>query len=250
MNRPAATALYGAVSSSFLAALSVLMVGLWARWMAVSCHDISPSSVPVGAFRVRSVAAAVDRQATLPAGSPVLFSLPTSAGFSSRPTPVGRSSDVVTAPAGPLPLLDRPPARQGGAARSPVDGASLALDVEPAERVFNGVVAGTSFALRVFWPDGAPRVRSGLPGAGELAAYLGDKPWELGAVVAFDAGGEASHVFLERPTMSRERNEQVGRALHRLRIDPPEGQPSRVRLVLRYEQEAAPRRAGPILEIP
>lgn len=182
-------------------------------------------------------------------GSPVLFALPTELGFSG-----GDRLSLDRAPAG-LKGMGASPVLQGRPpAENTADGYLPGLEqlvnrtapVAPVagepERAFSLAVGATGFALRIYWPDGTPPVRSGLPGAGVLAALLKDKPWELEALLEFDPQGGVRHVLIEKPTPERERNELVARALRAIRIEG--GQASRARVVVQYDQDAVPRTAG------
>ena len=178
-------------------------------------------------------------------GSPVLFALPSAAGFSGglRVPPVPQALRVT---GGEPVLLARSSVPASAGHYLPelgqlVTGTNRAPAWRPgADRVFTALAGSTSFAVRVYWPDGAPVVRSGLPGAGVLAPVLQDRPWELGALLEFDGQGGVQHVFIEKPTTSRERNDTLVRALRAIRIDNG-GQPTRSRVVVQYEQEAGAR---------
>lgn len=184
-------------------------------------------------------------------GSPVLFALPSRQGFSDQthssapfsPAPLraarsevvmlGRPSGIETS-LNYLRPVERMAATVPEAAQGRVETAARAIAAKP---------GSTGYSVRVYWPDGAPAVRSGLPGAGLLAPALKDRPWELTALLEFDAQGSVRSVFLEKPTALRENNEFLGRVLRGIRIENG-GVETRARVTLQYDQDATLRTVG------
>lgn len=233
------------------AALALLAHGGWFYFYARPwTPETSPAAV-VEAPRLTYLAAAqhsaIQEERLL--GSPVLFALPSPQGFSGKnPAALSVTPSSMRAAGGESLLL----ARSDVPAPSPDFLRPLAQTVaQPGELEFSGVEpraevgrpGSTGFAVRVYWPDGAPSVRSGLPGAGVLAPVLKDRPWDLVALLEFDEQGGVRHVFLEKPTADRERNEFLARTLRGLRIDPA-GAQTWARLALQYEQDSASRILG------
>ena len=72
---------------------------------------------------------------------------------------------------------------------------------------------------------------------------LQDRPWEVAALLEFDAQGSVRHVFLEKPTPMRERNEFLARTLRAIRIENG-GVETRARLVVQYDQDGVSRTLG------
>lgn len=228
-------------------ALALALHGLWWFTLARTWHpNLRPESHPTSpALTYLPASSAMSEARHL--GSPVLFALPSELGFSGRSGQgLDRAPDALRIAAGEPVLLAQAPS----ANPAPVflrsleqvvaSAPSRALPPPEAARAFAVPAGTTGFVLRVYWPDGTPAVRGGLPGAGVLAAVLQDRPWELGAVLEFDAQGGVRHVFIEKPTSSRERNEAVSRALRAVRIDSG-GRESRSRVVVQYDQDAGPR---------
>ena len=237
------------VTRSGLAAtgLAFALHGIW--WYLAASPD-GPAHAPVPVLPVASLVYVPDPASMEDAralGSPVLFALPTGLGFSgearaeSRAAPSGlrgaESWPVLMDPASvPQGTDDFLPPLDQVVVRTPSSFSAL----PEVSRTFNLPTGSTGFVLRIYWPDGTPSLRGGLPGAGVLAPVLKDRPWELGALLEFDDQGTVRHVFLEKPTPDRDRNEVVARALRALRVDSG-GQESRVRVVVQYEQDVAGR---------
>lgn len=180
-------------------------------------------------------------------GSPLLFALPSQLGFSGQSNPqVGGTPAALQAPPRRAVLLNRGSTSEAGfdflrdLTQTVAATLSLPVTVPSVARTLTLPAGTTGFVVRVYWPDGSPAVRSGLPGAGVLAPLLQDRPWELGAMLIFDAQGGVRNVFVERTTTSRERTEAVVRALRDIRIEPT-GQEERTRVVVHYDQDAGPR---------
>lgn len=248
MSTPAPAARYRITPSGLGAfALAVALHGAWWFALARTWHPhLSPASTtaaPAMVYLPDSASMAEARSL----GSPVLFALPSELGFSGRSGHgLDRAPNALRAAAGEPVLLARttsatPPPVFLRSLEEVVTSAVPSVVLRPeSARTFATPAGTTGFVLRVYWPDGAPAVRGGLPGAGVLAAVLQDRPWELGAVLEFDALGGVRHVLIEKPTLSRERNEAVARALRAIRIDGG-GQESRTRVVVQYDQDAGPR---------
>ncbi len=183
--------------------------------------------------------------------SPVLFALPSEAGFSPAWSARRKSpSPLLSERAPPVLLLDRNQA--GAAPAGPADRTggeiarlfarrwtALAALEEPFARW-----APTSVAVEVAWPDGAPELTGGLPLAIEPPPGRDEKPWEAAASVFFDETGEPRGVFLEHSTAGRERNESLVRALRRLRAAPGRAAGHRVAVFLQRPPQTAARPTG------
>ena len=228
-------------------ALAALLHAIW--WYTLArpwTLDLAPTPLTPSP-RLTYLPESTARSAARLIGSPVLFALPTPVGFSGDDR---RSLD--RAPAAlqgarrePL-LLERSATRDAPPdfLRSLTQTVSVAEEepawIPPSTRTFATPAGATGFVVRIYWPDGAPAIRGGLPGAGVLAPVLQDRPWELGAMLVFDERGDVRHVFIEKPTPSRDRNEALARALRGIRIDGG-GRESRTRVVVQYDQDAGPR---------
>jgi hypothetical protein len=227
-------------------ALSVLLHGAWwfmlgRTWAPSAADPVAPPSPRLVYVRPGHDAVAEVRRL----GSPMMFSLPHPGGFSgeravspSVPSAVrGQSTSTrwmewdATRSAG----VDYQGALTQTMARVPTR-----RTFTPVAPVFRPAVGATGFVLRILWPDGEPGVRTGLPGAGVLAGVLQDRPWELAALLEFDARGGVQHVFIEKPTPSRERNEAVARALRAVRIEPGADE-RRTRVLVQYDQQVGAR---------
>ena len=237
--------------------LALLVAGLHLAWLAYAAHSWNPPTpAPTASEPPRMIL--LDYLPSAPElgarelGSPVLFAFPSAPGFSG----IARASrthvpSVLQADGSEPVLLDGPVRDAGPAAAAAAQelphllaSASAAPAAPPADApVFSAAPGSTGFVLQVYWPDGLPAVRSGLPGAGLLAPVLKDRAWELAALLVFDATGMVQNIFLEKPTSQRERNDTVIRALRQLRIEPP-GAEVRARIALVYDQ-GAPLRTPP-----
>ncbi|MCO5045528.1 MAG: hypothetical protein M9935_09690 [Kiritimatiellae bacterium] len=181
-------------------------------------------------------------------GSPVLFALPTAAGFS--PSRDARSFPAAPAlqgrPSASL-WLDRMPvaAPMPGPLRdrtTPELGATLAARWERLPPIADPFESSplTQAVIQVEWPDGQPQIVSGLPISLLPAPTADEKPWEVSARIFFSNQGEARSVFLEQSTAPRERADSLTRALRRLRVDSGAELSARVNLYFqRPAQEAA-----------
>lgn len=234
----------GALAAFGLALL--LHAGWWFAWGRSWTLDFTP--VPLAEHPRLAYLPPTPLQAEARLlGSPALFALPHAVGFSGDENR-GRDrapSALQVAPRDPRLLArpgDKPPAPDYlRSLRQTVVETGTELPWTPtATRAFSTPAGATGFVVRVYWPDGAPAVRGGLPGAGVLAPVLQDKPWELAAMLVFDEQGGVRNVFIEKPTTSRERNEAITRALRAVRIDSG-GQESRARVVVQYDQDGGPK---------
>ncbi len=234
-------------------ALALLTHGGWFYFYALPWTPETSASVAVAPPRLTYLSAAQRSaiQEERIVGSPVLFALPSPQGFSGKdPAALSHSPSSMRAANPEALLLDRSEVSAPGPDfLRPLE---QTMDQRPSgPRDFSGVEprpaparpGSTGFAVRVYWPDGAPTVRSGMPGAGLLAPVLKDRPWDLVALLEFDEQGGVRHVFLEKPTPDRERNEFLARTLRGLRIDPA-GAQTWARLALQYEQDSASRILG------
>lgn len=227
--------------------LALLLHAAWWYTLARSWSlDITPVPVTPSPRLILLPEATAHSDARI-MGSPVLFALPSPVGFSSDDRHSLDRAPAALAGARPPPLLlGRTPglAAPPDFLRSLTQTVSLAASEPvwnpPSTRTFATPAGATGFVVRIYWPDGAPAIRGGLPGAGVLAPVLQDRPWELGAVLVFDDRGDVRNVFIEKPTPSRDRNEAVARALRAIRIDGG-GRESRTRVVVQYDQDAGPR---------
>lgn len=186
--------------------------------------------------------------------SPVLFALPTAAGFSPTwaltPAPVGELRGDRTAsglwldrmPAVPphtLPLRDRTVSEAAAML------AQRWLQLPALEDPF-GRVAPTSTVLQIDWPDGAPNLVARSAPVLDPAPGADEKPWEAMATIYFSEAGDARSVFLEQSTATRERNESIVRMLRRLRVAPGPATSARVTLFLQRPPQAAARAPEPL----
>lgn len=179
--------------------------------------------------------------------SPVLFALPSSAGFSPRADRVSLSPrNALRAGPGESALLDEgalPTAPAPGFLRSlqeTVAALPPPLDLAPEEPAFASAGQATGYVLRVQWVDGPPHLQGAGVNTRDLAPYLEQRPWQATAVLQFDEFGTVRSVFLEEATSSRERNEAVVRALRRLRVAPGERPAPLARVQLQYDQTGLP----------
>lgn len=179
--------------------------------------------------------------------SPVLFALPTSAGFSPPPR---RHAETIPAfqgsGSGNL-MLERLPLvmdAQSFLARNALDirrtldqrWTDLQVEADPFD-----LPPGTGGVFVVEWPDGAPEWVAGVPPALQPPPAAGERAWEASAWVQVSEAGDVSSVFLSQPTPDRERNDSLVRALRTLRAAP--GREGRYRANL-YFLPAADRAAG------
>ncbi len=231
------------------AALALLLHGawyfLWARPWTPS--GTAPRAVEAPRFTYLTAAQSGRIEEERRLGSPVLFALPSAQGFSGNPAASAPIPAALRTASSETVALTRTLAREDGGnylrrldqtvgATAPAPPATAATT----HRAFTTATGSTGFVVRLYWPDGAPSVRAGLPGAGVLAPVLKDRPWELTAVLEFDALGSVQHVFIEKPTSLRERNEFVARTLRAIRIESG-GVESRVRVLVQYDQDGGSR---------
>lgn len=197
-----------------------------------------PAAVPAVAYLpVRALAAesAVERPDTRTLWSPVLFSLPSAAGFSRAPSHAGGLKPPLDLPEEPLPVL----AREGGNTtnRPTVLAAVGAPDpVRDAARA----LAAPAILPR---PPVVERIAgtAGLPAGADLpvpASRRGAKAWEAEALVEFDAGGLATHVFVERSEAEPAVTADLARGLYRWRV-PAGAVATSLRVRFRHEPAAA-----------
>jgi hypothetical protein len=245
-SRPAAPAWPG-----YLLALA-LAVGLHAWWWFESARPWQPDlrpRVPRAAPRLSYLVPKADapRGDARDAWSPVLFALPSPAGFSPpADRPALMPGTMLRAGSGESVLLDdRAPMRAGPldflpTLRETVAAGSNELDFAADDPAFARAGPTTGFALRVQWVDGPPRLQGPGVNARDLAPYLDQRPWQVTAALQFDAFGAVRSVFLEEPTPSRERNEAVVRVLRRLRVAPGDEASPLARVQLQYDQGGQP----------
>lgn len=228
-------------------ALALALHGAWWYVLARPWTTAAPPLRTKDAPRITLLPSSYTRSEAHLLGSPILFALPSGLGFSGQAgREVDRAPAALQAPPRQPVLLDRDATAEPApdflrdleqTVAGPGAGTTWVPPVTPA---FTSTSGSTGFVVRVYWPDGAPAVQGGLPGAGVLAPLLKDQPWELGAMVIFDAQGGVRHVFVEKTTTSREYTEFAARALRDLRIA-PDGQETRFRVVVQYEQDAGSR---------
>lgn len=185
--------------------------------------------------------------------SPVLFALPTAAGFSpSRPAVFSPYAGWRGDRAASGLWLDRmpiaPPPAQPLHARTASEASAILaqrwLQIPAIDDPF-GLLAPTSAVLQVDWPDGAPEFSVGLPTNLEPAPGADERPWEAAATINFSDAGDVRSVFLEQSTATRERNESLVRMLRRLRVPPGRATTARVNLYLQRPPLAAARASEP-----
>lgn len=184
-------------------------------------------------------------------GSPVLFALPTEAGFS--PSPQARiqlSSPLLRDRATAGLWLDRMPV----AAPTPAplrDRTEPELEATLAQRwtrlpaiedPFETLIP-TGAVLQVEWPDGEPEIAAGLPLVLDPPPALDEKPWDATAIVFFSDGGDVSSVFMDQSTASRDRNDALVRSLWRLRV--PSGYAVSTRVNLYLQRPLTPSARAP-----
>lgn len=161
--------------------------------------------------------------------SPVLFSLPSSMGFSGE-----LMSRRVKAPR--IRLNQREPERflgveVGSRERDWVDASGLMVSaIDPAEpSVPNGVFEDSAKRPAARRVTLSPELRTRLEGGVVLPAELNqevEKPWEAIATVSVSELGVVRHVLLEQPIEPVELNQRVLGLIHSLRFkpgDPVEG---------------------------
>lgn len=182
--------------------------------------------------------------------SPVLFALPTAAGFSPSRAQRAPRSTLVHSAAGPGGLLldlapatgERTPLLHG---RTPGEVEALYdrrwSRIPAADDPFS-VAASAGPVLHAEWPDGTPALAAGWPLVLDPPAGPDERSWEATALVYFNPEGDVRSVFLEQSSASRERNEATLRALRRMRTAPG-GYPNPARVNL-YLQPAPARAAG------
>lgn len=171
--------------------------------------------------------------------SPVLFALPSEAGFSpARHKRQRNPSPLLSERAPPTLLLDRSPASPASVVLTERTGAEVArllahrwVAIAAPNEPFAQLVP-TSTVLNVAWPDGAPEVTGGLPLSIDPPLAQDEKPWEVMAIVQFAETGEPRSVFLDQTTAGRDRNDSLVRALRLLRIAPGRAASHRVALFL------------------
>jgi hypothetical protein len=80
--------------------------------------------------------------------------------------------------------------------------------------------SSTNITLHILWTDqrGVPRYQSVDVGGAE--PWVDRKPWDAQAVLELDAQGSVTHVFLEKPTTSKDRNAALVRILSALNMGP------------------------------
>ncbi len=158
--------------------------------------------------------------------SPVLFALPTAAGFSpARRRYVETLPSLRMSGADDL-LLGRMPVSEEAKRLHPRTASEVAdtfrtrwaaIDTD-ADPFF--IPHGAANPLWVEWPDGAPEWVSGLPLELKPLPAPGERAWDAAALVHVSEAGEVSSVFLTRATPDRERNDAIVRALRKLRAAP------------------------------
>ncbi len=223
------------VTSACFAGVAALAHRTWPLAFSMRAAPFVPhlAYLPDGESRAGLAAWDQDPRAL---GSPVLFALPTAAGFS--PT---RSARVF--PASPA-LQER---RNAGLwlDRMPADAPAPELLRDRTAAELEGALSArwgrlpqvkdpfappvvTSAVVVLEWPDGRPELASGLPLAIDPA--LDEKVWEVHARLFFSDRGDVRSVFVEQSTATRERTDSLVRALYRLHTGP--GAESSVRVGL------------------
>lgn len=228
--------------------IRIEIVWLWAVLLALSWHLAwsallrpvrDPRGIALAAVpRMTWVSPAKVDPAMADVRSPVLFSLPTAAGFSA---PVLTNGIVLSPPIGVTPspgfLLARRPAP---------DAAAMVMDLGLTQQVAAAMRDWREPERRsdLFPAPSPPAVQvlfsPGLEQAGVVRARLpegGAAPWEAQAFVEFDADGRAVHVLIESPAADTNVNVQVARALRAWRLE--RGGPASGRVVLRWAGRAA-----------
>lgn len=138
--------------------------------------------------------------------SPVLFSLPTSVGFSAPLLAAeGTTEPPVRLPADPPRL--RPPAEPftapafGASARTLIDlvdvPRSLPVPMPVATDLATTAAWTSPDAFTVYWPDRPDQPRESIPADG-AEAWAGRNPWDMVLYICFDADGLISQVMVEK----------------------------------------------------
>lgn len=203
-----------------------------------------PPPVPAVAYLpVRAAAAesAIERPDIRTLWSPVLFSLPSAAGFSRAPSHAGGLKPPLDLPDEPLPVLSRASERT---VNRPTVLAAVG-NPDPAG------VAARATAAPMTLPR-APVVEriagtADLPAGADLpvpAARRGAKAWEAEATIEFDAGGLATHVFVERSEAEPAVTAELARGLYRWRV-PTSAAASSLRVRFHHEPAVVAAPGGP-----
>lgn len=172
--------------------------------------------------------------------SPVLFALPTAAGFSPSSRAGIQTLPPLARATAPASLwLDRLPASAPDPEPLHARTAPEVEDIWVKRWVAlsaledpYAVPLSTAAVLRVDWPEGKPDIVAGLPLALTPVSGDGEKPWTATASVYFSEFGDVQNVFIEQSTASRDQTAVIPPALYRLRIAPGRAVSARVKLYL------------------
>lgn len=207
------------------AAISIALHAGW--WLLVPAGSAMPeprerAAPPAFAYAGGTAASGGD---LLAVWSPVLFSVPTRMGFSA---PLLADVANLTPPQNPNPaapvLAERgsyqpPAAGPGPHARLTSSISSLVVRAVSAP-AFAPRKSSTNILLHILWTDqrGTPRYQSVDVGGAD--PWTDRKPWEAQAVLELSEQGSVNHVFLEKPTTSKDRNAALVRILSALNMGP------------------------------
>lgn len=173
--------------------------------------------------------------------SPVLFSLPSAAGFSRAPSHAGELKPPLDLPEDRLPVLEREVV--------PVTNLPTVLS---ATRTPEPPRPGARAAVPAEPPLPPPPSVEKIAGVAELppdatlpipADRRGTKAWEAEAVVEFDASGLVRHVFVEQSDAGPALTAELARGLYRWRLAPG-GPAGELRVRFRHEPRPAAPAAG------
>jgi hypothetical protein len=174
-------------------------------------------------------------------GSPELFALPSARGFSAPllGERVQFAPSLQRAPPAPY-LAPRPepvaslPAPEAGDLARLGRAAASAFDLHaPRAPAFAPLPPSTSVVLYITWTDTTGGVRGVSVDVGPVDPWVDTRPWSAEAILDVNEAGAVDHVFLEKPTATKDRNAALVRILATLRFE--SGPPRSSRLTVRYE---------------
>jgi len=157
--------------------------------------------------------------------SPVLFSVPTRMGFSAPLLAGVANLRPPENPGAGAPVLEErgryePPAAGPGPHDHIASSISSLVVRAVSAPAFAPRKSSTNVILHIVWTDqrGMPRYQSVDVGGAE--PWVDRKPWDAQAVLELSDQGSVTHVFLEKPTASKDRNAALVRILSTLNMGP------------------------------